>query len=167
MNKKWKQENYDKLKSRVNLEDVKYALTVGYTRVKNEVLHSADMPTTYRIVYMTLESFCYGDKTECFPSNSTIAYLVGKSVRTVQRAIHYLKENGFIEVVHRTGTSNLFTVLKKVITEKKDKEKFYKKIKSKKKNEPEQYGATKFSNFEPREYDYGALERKLLGQDNS
>lgn len=151
MNGNWKQENYNKLLSKVDKNKLDEIKTSGFTNINNSVI-SMDIPSTYKVVYMAIESLCYADKNECFPSNSTIAYLVNKSVRTVQRAVKYLKENKLLNVEHRKGTTNIFTVLKKVILSKKDKKKFYKQ------NEKPQL---RFNNFEPRQYDYDDLEKKL------
>ena len=159
MNKNWKQKNYEKLISKVNKEKLDEVKQKGFTNIDNSVI-TMYIPSTYKVVYMAISSLCYDDKDECFPSNSTIAYLVNKSVRTVQRAVKFLKENNLLKVTSRIGTTNVFTILKKVILSKKDKKKFYKSEKTNttlKFNDYEQR-----SNIQDKNY-LNKLESKLLG----
>ena len=159
MNKNWKQENYEKLINKVNKEKLDEVKQKGFTNINNSVI-TMDIPSTYKVVYMAISSLCYDDKDECFPSNSTIAYLVNKSIRTVQRAVKFLKENNLLKVTSRIGTTNVFTILKKVILSKKDKKRFYKSEKDNttlKFNDYEQR-----SNIQDEKY-LNKLESKLLG----
>lgn len=116
---KWKEENYNRLLNKVkNKLDKIEKHKKGFTSISNESL-CANMPSTYYKVLCVLESFAYGNNDTCMPTNAYIAVLINRSIRTVQRATKYLKENGYIKIQRRFNSSNIFTLLKKVLLTKK------------------------------------------------
>lgn len=72
--------------------------------------------TSYPYIYWILESYCYGEKDTCFPSQETLAKDCNVSVRTIQRAIRLFKELGLIKVFKRSKKSNLYKILNKIKT---------------------------------------------------
>lgn len=85
----------------------------GYTNIYNEVLKK--IPSQYIKTYMAIAQHCYGDKTDCFPSQKVLSEIVGKSIRTIQRHIKYLVKLGVIKSLQRGfRLTNIYTVLDKV-----------------------------------------------------
>ena len=116
--------------------------------------------------YCLIQSYCYGDKEECYPSQKVLASRLRKSVRTVQRYITELIELGLIAVKRRGSTSNLYKVLKKVV---KGKAEAVSKTVSKVKQKCEGYKKAakgNFNNLEQRSYDMNKLEKLLLNRDS-
>ena len=131
---KWKEKNRIKLLNKVE----KSAMSIpkhlkGFTPVANTVLCN-DMPSTFYKVLNVLTSMAYGNEKECFPSNALIAVYINRSIRTVQRATKYLRENGYISVTHRFNNSNIYKILTKVILKKQDKNNKFKAPVKKSKN---------------------------------
>lgn len=133
----------------------------NYTIISNGLITSTLSDGGFRLLgYLT--SICFGDKTECWPSQKYIAEKLNKSVRTIQRNIKELIKAGYIKKRRRGSISNMYTILTKLISEK------IKKVvdKVKTKNSYNNYKKNKidhFNNFPHRKYDYGELESKLLG----
>ncbi|WP_051931682.1 MULTISPECIES: helix-turn-helix domain-containing protein [Clostridiaceae] len=65
-------------------------------------------------LYCLLESYCYGDKKDCFPSQNTLATRMNKSIRTIQRYLKTLKNLGLVIIKRRGSTSNLYILPKKL-----------------------------------------------------
>ncbi|WP_035294137.1 helix-turn-helix domain-containing protein [Clostridium sp. KNHs214] len=65
-------------------------------------------------LYCLLESYCYGDKNDCFPSQNTLAARMHKSIRTIQRYLKTLKDLGLVIIKRRGSTSNLYILPKKL-----------------------------------------------------
>ncbi|MDU1413479.1 MAG: helix-turn-helix domain-containing protein [Clostridium sp.] len=86
----------------------------GFTNVNNDVMTSSKLSVGARTLYFILNSYCFGNKTECFPSQKTLSKALGKSVRTVQRYLIELKENGLIAIKNRGYLTNIYTILSKV-----------------------------------------------------
>jgi len=111
---------------------------------------------------------CFGDKTECFPSQIYISGHIHKSVRSIQRNINELVTAGYINKRRRGSVSNVYTVLCKVVAQKT--ESFINDMKQKynaKKNYENKYAKKEdqWNNYPQRQYDYNDLEAKLLGWD--
>lgn len=82
--------------------------------LQNLILSSDEIPSTAKAVYMQLMARA-DEYRKCFPSVNTIAYYVGRSPRTVQRALKLLCEQGLIHKESRyrgnnSQTSNLYTL---------------------------------------------------------
>ena len=81
------------------------------------------------------------------------------SVRTIQRAIKQLVQAGYIKVKHRFATTNLYSILHKVVNAAvntvAEKAKQFKKGFEKKEKKS-------FNNFEPRTYNADELEKQLI-----
>ncbi len=73
-----------------------------FTRIpKTEDLISAGVPVEAISTYTCLADHANNRTGECWPSMRRLAEILGKSVRTVQRHLHALKECGLIEFVER------------------------------------------------------------------
>lgn len=133
----------------------------GFTNVNNDVMTSSKLSVGARTLYFILNSYCYNTKTECFPSQVTLSKVLGKSIRTVQRYLIELKENGLIAIKNRGYLTNIYTILSKVCINPA-----VKKVKEQVNTLKNKYSKKKkdnFNNFEQRQYNYNELEKQLLG----
>lgn len=132
----------------------------GFTNVNNDVMTNSNISCGARTLYFILNSYCFGDKTKCFPSQATLSKVIGKSVRTVQRYLVELKENGLILIKNRGYLTNIYTILNKVVVNPT-----VKKVKEKVNNLKNKYSKKQdhFNDFEQRQYDFNELEKQLLG----
>lgn len=136
-------------------------MSTEFTIIKNEIMLDPKLSTGSRTLYFILSSYCYADKTECFPSQSTLAKQLGKSIRQIQRYLKELVENKIISIKNRGHLTNVYKMLQKVIINKA-----VTKVKSTISRVKQSYKNKKKSNwdnFEQRDYNYEELERKLLG----
>jgi DNA-binding transcriptional ArsR family regulator len=73
-----------------------------FTRIpKTSELISAGVPTEVIPTYCALADYTNNKTGLCWPKMETLASTLGRSVRTVQRHLHTLKERGLIEFVER------------------------------------------------------------------
>ncbi|WP_055666057.1 helix-turn-helix domain-containing protein [Desnuesiella massiliensis] len=145
---------------------------MSYTNIDNSIMSFNISDGAFKLFFL-LQSMCYNEKTECFPSQNYLAEKLNKSVRTIQRYIEELINAGLLKKQRRGSISNLYTVMLKVVTQKVNA--LVEKVKDMKdKNTKAQshkgYGynyPSKKSNWniEERSYDFGCLENMLLGQE--
>lgn len=134
---------------------------INFTVIDNSTITSNISDNAYRI-YNLLLSMCYGEKDYCYPSESTIAEKLHRSIRTVARGIKELKDKRLISIRRRGSISSVYTMLKKTIstTVEKVKSTVNKVVKK-------SYPAKKknlFNNFTARKYNFSNLEDMLLGK---
>jgi DNA-binding transcriptional ArsR family regulator len=73
-----------------------------FTRIpKMRDLTEAGVPTEVIPTYCALTDYANNKTGLCWPKMETLAKTLGRSVRTVQRHLHLLKELGLIEFVER------------------------------------------------------------------
>jgi DNA-binding transcriptional ArsR family regulator len=73
-----------------------------FTRIpKVEALVLAGVPTEAIPTYCALSDYANNKTGLCWPKMETLAKTLGRSVRTVQRHLHLLRERGLIEFVER------------------------------------------------------------------
>ena len=78
------------------------AAKLKFTRIpKMRDLILAGVPTEAIPTYCTLTDYANNKTGLCWPKMETLAKTLGRSVRTVQRHLHLLKELGLIEFVER------------------------------------------------------------------
>jgi DNA-binding transcriptional ArsR family regulator len=81
-----------------------------FTRIpKVEALVLAGVPTEAIPTYCALADYANNKTGLCWPKMETLAIILGRSVRTVQRHLHLLKELGLIEFVERRRNSGRFS----------------------------------------------------------
>jgi len=81
-----------------------------FTRIpKVEALILAGVPTEAIPTYCALADYANNKSGLCWPKMETLAKTLGRSVRTVQRHLHVLKELGLIEFVERRRNSGRFS----------------------------------------------------------
>ena len=81
-----------------------------FTRIpKVEDLVLAGVPTEAIPTYCALSDYANNKSGLCWPKMETLAKTLGRSVRTVQRHLHLLKELGLIEFVERRRQSGRFS----------------------------------------------------------
>ena len=81
-----------------------------FTRIpKVEALVLAGVPTEAIPTYCALADYANNKSGLCWPKMETLAKTLGRSVRTVQRHLHLLKELGLIEFVERRRQSGRFS----------------------------------------------------------
>lgn len=147
---------------------------MSYTNIDNSIMNYKISDGAFRL-YFLLQSMCYNDKTECYPSQNYLAEKLNKSVRTIQRYIDELIDAGLLKKKRRGSISNLYVVMLKVLSQKV--ESVLDKVKEiRNKNSKAQGSAgvkysspkAKSSNWSvgDRAYDFHNLEAMLLGQAN-
>ena len=81
-----------------------------FTRIpKINDLMLAGVPTEAIPTYCALSDYANNKSGLCWPKMETLAKTLGRSVRTVQRHLHLLKELGLIEFVERRRQSGRFS----------------------------------------------------------
>jgi DNA-binding transcriptional ArsR family regulator len=81
-----------------------------FTRIpKVEALVLAGVPTEAIPTYCALSDYANNKSGLCWPKMQTLANTLGRSVRTVQRHLHLLKELGLIEFVERKRHKGRFS----------------------------------------------------------
>lgn len=141
---------------------------MAYTNIDNNIMNYNISDGAFKL-YFLLQSMCYNDKTECFPSQRYLSEKLNKSVRTIQRYISELLNCGLLKKKRRGSISNLYTVMLKVTAQKtaaivnKVRE-----IKGKSQSYVKSNANTKHSvwNIGHRDYDFNKLENMLLGREN-
>ena len=68
---------------------------MGYTLISNGILNYNISQGALKL-YFILESMCFGDKIECFPSQQYLARKMSRSIRSIQRYLKELIENNII-----------------------------------------------------------------------
>jgi DNA-binding transcriptional MocR family regulator len=137
---------------------------MSFTPISNELLDMDMSDGAFRL-YCLIQSYCFGDKEQCYPSQRVLASRLRKSVRTVQRYITELIELGLLVVKRRGSTSNLYQVLKKVVKSKAEAvSKTVSKIKQKCESSKKK-SKSNFNNFNQRSYNMNKLENLLLQRD--
>jgi DNA-binding transcriptional ArsR family regulator len=81
-----------------------------FTRVmKVQDLAYAGVPTEVIPTYCALSDYANNKNGLCWPKMETLAKTLGRSVRTVQRHLHLLKELGLIDFVERRRQKGRFS----------------------------------------------------------
>jgi DNA-binding transcriptional ArsR family regulator len=81
-----------------------------FTRIpKVQDLAYAGVPTEAIPTYCALTDYANNKTGLCWPKMETLAKTLGRSVRTVQRHLHLLKELGLIEFIERRRQSGRFS----------------------------------------------------------
>jgi DNA-binding transcriptional ArsR family regulator len=81
-----------------------------FTRIpKVDTLISAGVPTEAIPTYCALADHAHNTTGLCWPKMETLAKILNRSVRTVQRHLHQLKEAGVIEFVERRRYKGRFS----------------------------------------------------------
>jgi DNA-binding transcriptional ArsR family regulator len=81
-----------------------------FTRImKVQDLAYAGVPTEAIPTYCALADYANNKNGLCWPKMETLAKTLGRSVRTVQRHLHLLRELGLIEFVERRRNSGRFS----------------------------------------------------------
>lgn len=99
-------------KSAVALQSIPFSRSLSI----QEIIRSNDLNTTEVCLLFALDSHCWGDKSRCWPSVATLASLVKKDERTIQRGLSSLKEKGLIveEPAHNATGRQLVLTWKEV-----------------------------------------------------
>jgi len=140
------------------------------TIIQNELIANIRISDGAYRLYIMLQSMCYGQKCECYPSEHYLATSLGRSVRTVQRYLKELVQHNLIVKRRRGSTSNKYTVLAKI--SQKAREKINKAVNKAKQsynsfkngsNAPKPKESA-WSNYAgQRDYNFSNLEGILLG----
>ena len=81
-----------------------------FTRIpKTTDLMAAGVPVEAIPTYACLADHAHNTTGECWPSMARLAEILGKSVRTIQRHLHALKECGLVEFVERRRHKGRFS----------------------------------------------------------
>jgi DNA-binding transcriptional MocR family regulator len=81
-----------------------------FTRIpKTEQLIATGVPIEVIPTYCALSDYANNKSGLCFPKMETLARTLGRSVRTIQRHLHLLRERGLIEFVERRRNGGRFS----------------------------------------------------------
>lgn len=147
----------------------------SFTMVDNDILEAEISDGALRL-YMVLSSYCFGDKSTCFPSQNTLAARLNKSIRTIQRYIGELISYGLITKRRRGSISNEYEIAAKACKNAAAKMKnFFTKRSNKKKTDESQTQTSfkhtnkpeTFSAYSQRSYNFKNLEDMLLGNNKN
>jgi len=83
----------------------------GFLHIDNTVFYDPSLRGKPLLVYLYLWSYCWRDNT-CWPARTTIARALGMDSRTVNAAIKYLAQHGYVtlsdyEIRRASGTKHL------------------------------------------------------------
>jgi DNA-binding transcriptional ArsR family regulator len=86
------------------------AASARFTRIpKTETLIAQGVPAEAIPTFCALSDYANNKTGECFPKMETLAKTLNRSVRTIQRHLHLLKELGLIEFVERRRHKGRFS----------------------------------------------------------
>src|SRR5215210_5024985 len=86
------------------------AATPSFTRImKVQDLAYAGVPTEAIPTYCALTDYANNKTGLCWPKMDTLAKTLGRSVRTIQRHLHLLRERGLIEFIERRRNKGRFS----------------------------------------------------------
>ena len=86
------------------------AVQSTFTRIpKVSTLQYAGVPTEVIPTYCALTDYANNTTGLCWPKMETLAAILNRSVRTVQRHLHLLRECGLIEFVERRRTKGRYS----------------------------------------------------------
>lgn len=89
---------------------------MSYTNIDNSIMDYKISLGAFKL-YFLLQSMCYEDKTQCYPSQKYLAEKLNRSVKSIQRYLSELLECGLISKRRRGSISNIYTVMLKVISQ--------------------------------------------------
>jgi hypothetical protein len=102
-------ENYKKGDKDVILHGADLITEGGFTKVPNFILRHSKLSASAKLIYADITSYAYGNKTNSFPGQSTIADDLGIAIKTVQRGVAELQKHNFILIVRRgQGKTNVY-----------------------------------------------------------
>lgn len=136
----------------------------NYTILSNDDITNTNISAGAFRLYCLLLSYCYSNKNTCFPSQATLAEKLNKkSIRTIQRYLKELVSANLVKIKHRGSISNLYTLLKKQVTQKvNDAVNKARNAYNSVKQSFKQAKKDNFNNFKQRRYNYSKLEELLL-----
>jgi len=91
------------------MSEVRRGRRLPFVVLPHEILDDHLLAATDILVYATVARHA-DDYGQAFPSRQRIAKLARCSPSTVDRSVNLLKQRGYLEVIHREGTSNLYVV---------------------------------------------------------
>jgi len=138
-------------------------MAMSYTKIDNKVLNYNISDGAFKLHFL-LQSMCYGDKLQCFPSQNYLANILRKSVRTIQRYLNELIAAGIIKKQRRGSTSNLYTITLKVDPIEHQKNSLFKKNKNIKSKNIKTKKESIWNKIPSRNYNFDSLEKMLLGE---
>jgi DNA-binding transcriptional ArsR family regulator len=93
-----------------DLKGVSVAARPKFTRIpKVRDLMEAGVPAEAIPTYCALTDYANNKSGLCWPKMETLAKTLGRSVRTIQRHLHLLKERGLIEFIERRRQKGRFS----------------------------------------------------------
>lgn len=110
-----------KKNNKKNFDNKKYEKIInkGYTNISNSFIFRNDISDGAKNLYLIMQALAIkGDEIE--HSQKTLANMMGKSVRTIQRYLKELKEAGLLEIFFRLGRTNVYKVLVKIVNKVKE-----------------------------------------------
>src|SRR3954447_22323012 len=83
----------------------------SYARMPIAVLRDGTLAAGPRLLWATLVSYAWGDKTTCWPGEETLGADLGTSTRNLRRWMRVLQDRGLVAVRrHGLGQTNVYTL---------------------------------------------------------
>lgn len=89
------------LKSFTSVEEMNVHMNLQYVIIKNRLTKSFDM------IFHLIKKYACKVAGVCWMKQEKIAALAGVSAKTVERAMHFLKEHGIVKIYHTKRTNGL------------------------------------------------------------
>ena len=142
-------------------------LMMGFTLIDNDTMVENMSDGAFRL-YCVLQSYCFGEKDICFPSQKTLGEKLRRSVRTIQRYIKELVEAKLIQVIRRGANNNNYYKLVRKAAQKSIRNTLsIIKAAADKHKSSQNSNKGYFNNYQQRNYNMEKLEKLLLHGDSS
>lgn|GEM_PF-6853648 len=83
----------------------------GFTRIENSIARCLFLSRGAKDAYLAIKQYAYGEKTTCFPSQSTLASCINASRSSVNKWIKELSDKQFINIIRRVGDSCVYELV--------------------------------------------------------
>ena len=81
--------------------------------IPNEIVGSNRLSLLEKTIFIGMCALAFGDKRECFPTNSYLAEFIGMSPRRVSALIASLKRKGFVTTTIKNHNQRVIQVAEK------------------------------------------------------
>lgn len=83
--------------------------------IHNVFVDYLSLPDRELKVFLTLKSFAWNKKRDCFPSINSIAQISGKKRRQVSEILALLEKKGLIRIEHNNGEVSIYYIINKYL----------------------------------------------------
>jgi hypothetical protein len=80
----------------------------GFSQIPNAISFNPELTTSERLLWIVLQGFCYG-KGECWPSQTTLANIMGLNRQSITRLVKSLCDKGLLVKKSKNGTVTMYS----------------------------------------------------------